>query len=538
MNDPEIIEAEFPEENQTKIVPVTYDPNALIPDLPGLPGGMSFREFVSDAFRKSRKVKVSRDLVYRVGRWTNVLFNDAIKDGFIHKETIDEGVEINRAWEQYEKEVFTRMYSYYPEMVPEEERKCEAEWAVACHQEAEKIAEWQQLEGMCSGNAQLSSIAAQTICEEVLKVLQENQKKNPPDPQPMDDAAEQLQQAMTGDPATDGPMKGAVKKLQAAAARARQEWKSQAPKPEDVRIAQRAAVKQAIKDVQDMKDAMSALGWGDEIGQAQNVGGAKEKSELARRLVRDKKLMQVALMAGRMVSIALKKQATKTRYARTEIYGVEVGDDLSRVLPSEMALLSDPDLEDLFYSKYAEKKLEQYEISGKEKEAKGPIFMWIDSSGSMHGQPEMWSKAVALALAAVARKQKRPMGVGMFTTQVHKPKWFWPDRINPVELSQMIDTFHNGGTAFEPPLQDTFDVIEKKDFKKADIVFVTDGECDISPQFEKKFNEMRKQRGVSVYGVLIGTWGNGEILKKFSDEVVVLRNLEEEEAAFEIFGKV
>jgi hypothetical protein len=46
-------------------------------------------------------------------------------------------------------------------------------------------------------------------------------------------------------------------------------------------------------------------------------------------------------------------------------------------------LLADPDLEDLFYLRFAERGLMQYDMVGYEPQGQGPIIIAIDESGSM-----------------------------------------------------------------------------------------------------------------------------------------------------------
>jgi uncharacterized protein with von Willebrand factor type A (vWA) domain len=49
----------------------------------------------------------------------------------------------------------------------------------------------------------------------------------------------------------------------------------------------------------------------------------------------------------------------------------------------------------------------KYELKGTEKQAKCPVVVCVDNSGSMSGDRETWSKAVALALLEIATMQKR-----------------------------------------------------------------------------------------------------------------------------------
>lgn len=93
--------------------------------------------------------------------------------------------------------------------------------------------------------------------------------------------------------------------------------------------------------------------------------------------------------------------------SRDEIHTVGIGNDLSRVLPAELVQLRHPLMKGEFKPRFIEGKLMQYELKGTEKQGKGPIIVCCDNSGSMSGDREVWSKAVALALLEVATMQKR-----------------------------------------------------------------------------------------------------------------------------------
>ncbi len=107
-----------------------------------------------------------------------------------------------------------------------------------------------------------------------------------------------------------------------------------------------------------------------------------------------------------------------TRDYKEEICGIHLSNDLENLIPQELALLDDPDLEVLFYLKFTEKRLFCFEKQGyidhhlegveevevevereQEKEGeKGPIIICVDTSGSMSGAPELIAKAPTLFL--------------------------------------------------------------------------------------------------------------------------------------------
>src|SRR5262249_24542325 len=140
----------------------------------------------------------------------------------------------------------------------------------------------------------------------------------------------------------------------------------------------------------------------------------------AQRVGRSPKLQQIAAVCGRFTRIALQQQKARVKHPPDEITSITVGTEIERLLPSEIVLLADPNLEDLFYLKFVERGLMQYDLIGHEPEGQGPIIIAVDESGSMitnHGglTGEIWSKAVMLALLSIARSQKRVLAVIHFS---------------------------------------------------------------------------------------------------------------------------
>jgi uncharacterized protein with von Willebrand factor type A (vWA) domain len=110
---------------------------------------------------------------------------------------------------------------------------------------------------------------------------------------------------------------------------------------------------------------------------------------------------------------------------------------------------------------------------GTKKEGKGPIVVCVDNSGSMSGDRETWSKAVALALLEIATMQKRGFACIHFGGPSDALEII---EINPGEKGilrkavKVAEFFLNaGGTAFEPALSQALELISKQNFKKADV---------------------------------------------------------------------
>src|SRR5262249_36391897 len=191
-----------------------------------------------------------------------------------------------------------------------------------------------------------------------------------------------------------------------------------------IRLAARQGMAEALEEAEAIQNAIAAFGGGFSTGN----GGcgtpremtAQEKIELAMRVMRSPKLKLIAEMCGRFTHIAMSVQKSRVNHPPSEITSITIGNDLAHLLPGEVALLGDPDLEDLFYLKFAERRLLQYELEGRESEGRGPIILALDESGSMSETlggvvKEAWGKSVMLGLLAIARRQKRDLAVIHFS---------------------------------------------------------------------------------------------------------------------------
>src|SRR5262249_39030154 len=151
-----------------------------------------------------------------------------------------------------------------------------------------------------------------------------------------------------------------------------------------VRRAVRRGLAEAMAEVEQANDAINAFGGGYDAGfgmengaGGRNLLSTKEKLVLSPPGGRSAKLQQIAAVCGRFTRIALQQQKTRVKHPPDEITSITAGSDIERLLPSEIALLADADLEDLFDLRFAERGLMQYDLIGHEPEGQGPIIIAI-----------------------------------------------------------------------------------------------------------------------------------------------------------------
>jgi uncharacterized protein with von Willebrand factor type A (vWA) domain len=299
---------------------------------------------------------------------------------------------------------------------------------------------------------------------------------------------------------------------------------------------------EAIKVAQQLEDATEeAETWGNTIGTGQRSPPG-QKIELGRRLAGNEKLKKLARMVGRMKFHAQALRKKVFERSSEELLEVERGDALNRLLPHELLTLHHPVLRKDFFRRLLDQELIQYSLRGVEEKGKGPMIVCLDGSSSMSGDKEVWSKAVTLTLLEIARKQRRLFRSICFSSaetplQVldMNPRDHY--EIETKTVMDLAEYFPGGGTDFQKPLDAALDCLNQSRFKKGDIIFITDGECQVDPQWAEAFRGEKEKLGFSLFSILIDV-GPASLgtLKEFSDRIATIKQLTGDEAK-EIFIK-
>ncbi len=129
----------------------------------------------------------------------------------------------------------------------------------------------------------------------------------------------------------------------------------------------------------------------------------------------DRALLEMARKIGRSGGVASEVKRSFPRATKSDIAGIMSGNDLNRMLPSETVLLTSADTEKLFMRRFVEKRLQVFSSTSSSVNPKinekGPVFICIDTSGSMTGDPEKMAKNLALSVAIIAQRERRPVFV-------------------------------------------------------------------------------------------------------------------------------
>jgi uncharacterized protein with von Willebrand factor type A (vWA) domain len=272
-----------------------------------------------------------------------------------------------------------------------------------------------------------------------------------------------------------------------------------------------------------------------EFGQGGRVA-AGARLELGRRLARNKKLGELARMVGRFKqdARALKRKTLERGVA--EAYDIELGSELGRLIPAELLAMHHPVLKRDFHRRVLEGTVLQYRLRDDEQKGKGPMVVCIDVSSSMQGDKEMWSKAVALTLMDIARRQRRLFRAVMFSSgdvslkvlDLNRERRYQPDLNKVVEMAEY---FPGGGTDFESPIDAAVELLGEKKLKRGDIVIITDGESQVSPQWLARLRERKDDLDFSIFAVLVDV-GSAETssLAQFADRITSVKRISDEHA--------
>jgi uncharacterized protein with von Willebrand factor type A (vWA) domain len=190
----------------------------------------------------------------------------------------------------------------------------------------------------------------------------------------------------------------------------------------------------------------------------------------------------------------------------------------------------------------SEKGLLMYDKEAHRTKGRGPMIVMTDTSGSMDGKAEEWSKALSLAMLEIAQKQKRAYAYIGFDHEVRDVYEIPFGALKPDMVFDIAEKFSGGGTDFEKPLRRGLEIMKNQKFKKGDILFITDGSANLSDSFLKEFKRIKEEKQFTVRTVLVnvGSYSSDGIVKSFSDDVIKLSSLSDldEKSAMQIFADV
>lgn len=243
----------------------------------------------------------------------------------------------------------------------------------------------------------------------------------------------------------------------------------------------------------------------------------------------DPQIVRFFNKVGQKREIAKLAQHRKKARRDLPVDKIRPDDDLDSIIDDEftdLAIGIDA-FENSFIDRFLHKSLLTRARLTRTARHKGPIILCYDGSGSMEGEKILETKAHILAFIEVARRQKRRMITIQFASATEPlfVREIHPSSIRLPDILELVDTFISGGTDFEKPLKEAITYLETDRFRNGDILFITDGICDISEAFKRRFLASKADKKFHLYAVIIhgNTYRDYGDLSDIADEVLEIR---------------
>ena len=259
-----------------------------------------------------------------------------------------------------------------------------------------------------------------------------------------------------------------------------------------------AAVSAAAEKAKEVQIILGA--WSDDTGKMEKNA---VNTELLQKVRQNPALLEISKHLGRFREIFAQGKRNGYAYGRGETYALELGNDLSRAIGSEFAMLASPQTLPLFVKKYQQRRLKQYRRREPVHKGMGDIICCLDESGSTRGDAAAWGKAVALTLLDIAAENRRKFALIHFAGSSEcKLDIFLPGQYSMQDKMNAAETFLDGGTNFKRPLNEAIQLMDAG-FENADIVFLTDGLCELPEDYLETLRSEQAARKFTVTGILL-----------------------------------
>lgn len=244
-----------------------------------------------------------------------------------------------------------------------------------------------------------------------------------------------------------------------------------------------------------------------------------EDSEKILRLSRSVDVSRVLEVLSLIPDVIKKSRKRYDRFNRGEFDGYDLGDEVERIVPTQLALPPK-----YLLLSYAESKLLLYEK--KVSKSLGPLYLLTDKSGSMEGEKIDWAKATAIALLVKSRREAREFYLRFFDGMPHELIKV-SRRASSTEFLDLLRDLarvrSGGGTDITKAIATACDDIIRSGLVKrdSDIIVITDGEDTLSVTTLKR---KLREANARLFSVMIQ--GDNKDLKTLSDKYLVVNALD------------
>lgn len=202
-------------------------------------------------------------------------------------------------------------------------------------------------------------------------------------------------------------------------------------------------------------------------------------------------------------ALSTRKSKAFDEYATTLDIIPAFGNDMSRLHQNEVALLHNSATQMLFYSKLADNSLN---VLYPQNNKRNPVILLIDASGSMHGNPYETATGFALAMLKKLAEDKRGGALVIFSYNVaHKFVLKVNEKLKLNKVLEALLTPQFGGTNFDKPLYQAYEIKKEQKWKSITTIMITDGECSISPSMFEYLKTQKSNDDRLIAGLVKGS---------------------------------
>ncbi|MCA9708974.1 MAG: VWA domain-containing protein [Myxococcales bacterium] len=225
---------------------------------------------------------------------------------------------------------------------------------------------------------------------------------------------------------------------------------------------------------------------------------------------------------------SIEREAPVHELSVVEIRGVERSEEVARMLASEAVLRARPTTKLLWHARRAERMLLTYHAASvhtnritteagfregvqqeHERAGRGPIVLILDTSSSMTGASEAFAKALVMQIGCVAHLQRRRLFLYNFggAGQLIEHELSLDQEDGLARVIAVLSTSFSGGTNIHEALRRATRRLGEPDWRRADLVIVTDGWLDHPEHpFDRStihaVQQMRKAQSTQVHVAL------------------------------------
>jgi len=306
-----------------------------------------------------------------------------------------------------------------------------------------------------------------------------------------------------------------------------------------VRFMLNESIDEAHEEVESMRMAVGLMAGDEEAPLLSQDYSLTQVKSLAKLVKDNEKYRKMLEWVGKMKPVAHEEQRSKLSHGVDEIYDIEQGNSVGRLLPTEFFKLKR--CKQQFYKEFSEKQLLQYSLrGGSEPLGKGPVVLILDNSGSMSKDDRYyWARAILLVLHELCLKQKRDLHVVAFNASVQFSGAIQKDGvIEGKALMSILQSRPSGGTNFITALNSGVDLLKdySSESKKPDLLMVTDGNAPLTPEWKDEFIASKHQLDFNLYSFVIGQPVQDHGMFEISDHTQTIDDLDDASVYANLFN--